>query len=251
MLSFQKIKILGLFVFLPFGLAGESLQTNVVFSDVSITEKETGKIYLTIDSPERISGLQFELQYNKDKVLLGKPEFSSKNQHFLLYTGKDSSLMKVVVFSLEGRELDMSEPVLTIPLSATREFEGSEELIIKEFVASSPSGTKINLKVSAGKIFIVPSLPKKFHLNQNFPNPFNAETIIKFDLPEGAIISLAIYNVLGKKVRELKDEIAVAGSHSITWDGKDDKGRQVSSGEYVCALKVGINYFTMKMVLLR
>ena len=246
-----SLLVMTLFFFLPLDLAAEDSQTRAIFSDVYITKNNNGTIYLTINSPEQISGLQFALQYDNDKVLLGKPEFSSKNRHFSLYSGVDSSLINVVAFSLEGKELDMSEPVLTIPLSAAREFEGIEELIVKEFVASSPSGTKINLRVSAGKIYIIPSLPKKFHLKQNFPNPFNAETKIKFDLPEDAIISLSIYNVLGKKVRNLVDDIATAGFHSITWDGKNDRGQHVSSGEYVCAIKVGMNYHSMKMILLR
>lgn len=242
---------LALLFHLPLNLAGDDFQTKARFSDASITHEEDGTIYLTIESHEQIAGLQFALQYDKNKLLLGKPEFSTRNRHFSVYTGSDSSIMKVVAFSLEGKELDLTEPVLTIPLSAAREFEGTEQLTVKEFVASSPTGTRINLRVSAGKIYILPSLPGKFRFNQNFPNPFNGETIIRFDLPEDAIISLAIYNILGQRIRGLKDEIAPAGFHSVTWNGKDDSGQHVSSGEYVCSLKVGINCHTMKMVLLR
>lgn len=236
---------------LPLVLEGNDFETIAVFSDVSLTQDRKGSIYLTIDSREEIAGLQFSLEYDGGTILLGKPEISSKNQHFSLYSGGDSSTMKVVAVSLEGKTLDLSEPVLMIPLKVSREPGRVEELTVKEFMASSPSGSRINLRVSAGRIYVVPSLPKEFRLTQNFPNPFNSETVIRFDLPEDAIIYLAIYDVSGEQVRGLKEAIVPAGSYSVLWDGTDDVGEAVSSGEYVCSLRVGANYHTMKMVLLR
>lgn len=234
-----------------FVLAGDRFQTKALFSDVSLTEDLGGTVYLTIESPEKIAGLQFSIEYDGDKLFLGKPEFSPENRHFSIYSGGDSSTMNVVAFSVEGKELDLSGPVLTIPLSAAREFEGVQKLNVKEFVASTPSGTKINLRVSAGKIYILPSLPRRLRLTQNFPNPFNSETLIRFDLPEDAVVSLAIYSISGQKVRALRDNVAPAGFHSVTWDGNNDRGQPVASGAYVCSLRVGANYHTMKMVLLR
>jgi len=77
-------------------------------------------------------------------------------------------------------------------------------------------------------------LPKEFVLQQNYPNPFNPETQIRFDLPEAAKIQLAIYNVGGEQVRTLANTFMQAGSHSITWEGKDANGRQAPSiGVYV------------------
>lgn len=125
------------------------------------------------------------------------------------------------------------------------------DLIVKDFVASTPEGRQIRVKVAGGTIHVLPPLPDRFQLSQNFPNPFNQETVIKFDLPEDAVIHLAAYTVLGEKVRVLKDGVLEAGYHQVRWDGRDESGDPVSPGEYVCSLKVGANYHTMKMVLLR
>ncbi|MEE9166486.1 MAG: FlgD immunoglobulin-like domain containing protein [Candidatus Neomarinimicrobiota bacterium] len=236
---------------LPFALECNDFETTAAFSNASLSKDEKGSIYLTIDSEEEISGLQFLLQYDESRLILGKPEISPNNQHFTIYTGVDSNILEVVAVSLEGKTLDLSEPVLMIPLEAAKEFESVEHLTVKEFEAASPSGTKINLRVSAGKIYVVPSLPSKFRLTQNFPNPFSSETIIRFDLPEDAVILLAIYDVSGEKVKELRSEIVPAGSYSVSWDGKDTEGRPLSSGAYFCSLKVGVNYHSIKMVLLR
>ncbi|MCH8069315.1 MAG: T9SS type A sorting domain-containing protein [Candidatus Marinimicrobia bacterium] len=226
-------------------------QTKAIFSETSLTLEQDGTVYLTIDSPEQIGGIQFSLEYDTNKLSLGKPVISESNQHFTIYSGMDSNLINVVAFSLEGGELDLSSPVLMIPLSAKGEYLGSTELMVKDFILSSPGGNKINLKITAGEIFILPELPKKFKLTQNYPNPFNSETVIRYDLPEDAIIKLSIYNVLGQKIRVLEDGIMSAGFHAAVWDGKDENGKPLSSGEYIFSLKVGVNAHSMKMVLLR
>lgn len=93
--------------------------------------------------------------------------------------------------------------------------------------------------------------PKDFELYQNFPNPFNAETLIKFDLRRPAEVSLAIYNVLGQKVKTFVKGRSQAGLQSIRWDGTDEKGNDLSTGIYFYQLKVGEVKETKRLVLLK
>jgi len=80
--------------------------------------------------------------------------------------------------------------------------------------------------------------PKEFQLFQNYPNPFNAQTRIKFAIPKKAKIELQIYNIKGRLVRNLiSNESYEPGVHNILWDGKSDKGLNVSSGIYLYNLK--------------
>jgi hypothetical protein len=81
--------------------------------------------------------------------------------------------------------------------------------------------------------------PKDFELFQNQPNPFNHETIIKYNLSRSSYVSLSIYNILGQKVRSLVNEYQKAGPKTVTWDGKDEKGKDLSSGIYFYRLSVG------------
>lgn len=244
--------LLFLFLGLIQFLAAGKPQSEVVFSNVSLTQSQDGIIYVLIDSEENIAALQFVLEYDRSKILMGKPAFSAENEHFSIQTGSDSSLMKVVAFSLGGRLLDTSDPVLMIPLSALGDFEGTIPLNVRKFVASDPNGKMINLKVFAGKVFIVPMLPRKFNFSQSFASFSQNEPVIRLDLPEAALVNLAIYDVEGQAVRMIEyREILEAGFHSITWDGMDEEGEPVSAGEYVCSLKVGVNLHAMKMVLLR
>lgn len=89
-------------------------------------------------------------------------------------------------------------------------------------------------------------LPKPFTLSQNRPNPFNPVTIIPFTIPQESRVTLAIYNLAGKKVAVLADNVFLAGEHSVEWDA----GR-FSSGVYLYKLEAGEFVETKKMMLIR
>ena len=98
--------------------------------------------------------------------------------------------------------------------------------------------------------------PKDFELFQNHPNPFNPSTKIEFrvqslEFREPRHTTLKIYNILGQKVRTLVDEPKRPGSYEVIWDGKDEKGKDVSSGIYFYQLKLGEITQTKRMILLK
>ena len=94
--------------------------------------------------------------------------------------------------------------------------------------------------------------PKDYTLEQNYPNPFNPTTNIKFSLPVKNTISLTVYDILGRKVRTLiASQIYSKGSYKVTWDGTNDYGQKVSSGNYIYTLKYGNFQISKKMTLLK
>ena len=95
------------------------------------------------------------------------------------------------------------------------------------------------------------ALPDKFELNQNWPNPFNPETSIRFRIPKRSLVELSIYNLAGQKIRALVGSELAAGSHTIVWDGKNDNGRSLSSGVYLYRLRYEGVSLTRKMILLK
>jgi phage FluMu protein gp41 len=95
------------------------------------------------------------------------------------------------------------------------------------------------------------SLPKSFELKQNYPNPFNPSTDIVFNLEQSSNITLTIFNVLGQKVKVLADESKLAGTYSLSWDGRDDMGALVSTGLYFYTLTDGSKSVTKKMALMK
>ena len=93
------------------------------------------------------------------------------------------------------------------------------------------NGGRIGVRLERRLIPAV-TLPQQFALHANAPNPFNAETLIRFDLPTEARVSIEVYNVLGQKVRTLLQERRAAGRYQIGWDSRDDAGRALASGVY-------------------
>src|SRR5574341_400501 len=83
----------------------------------------------------------------------------------------------------------------------------------------------------------VAKIPHNFFVGQNIPNPFNAETIIAFGLPQASQVKLEIFNILGQNVKTLVDGKLEAGYHQISWDGKNANGKKVVSGVYFYRLK--------------
>ena len=94
-------------------------------------------------------------------------------------------------------------------------------------------------------------LPEVFTLHQNYPNPFNPTTQIKYDLPEDSFVSIAIYDVMGRNIRNLMNVNQAAGYHSIRWDAKNDIGEGVAAGMYIYTIQAGEFRATKKMVLLK
>jgi hypothetical protein len=95
------------------------------------------------------------------------------------------------------------------------------------------------------------SIPKTYQLFQNYPNPFNPATEIKYQLPKASEVKLAIYNVLGEKVRILVQEKKDPGVHHARWDGINDHGIPLSSGIYFYRLSAGNYESVRKMILIR
>ena len=94
-------------------------------------------------------------------------------------------------------------------------------------------------------------IPTEFALHENYPNPFNPTTTLRFDLPEISDITLTIYNMLGQKVRTFNYQNTSAGYHSVTWDATNDYGEQVGAGVYLYQLQTKDFVKTRKMVLLK
>jgi len=93
--------------------------------------------------------------------------------------------------------------------------------------------------------------PKVFTLHQNAPNPFNPATSIPFSLAGSGSVRLVIHDALGRTVRTLVNGPRAAGKHTVVWDGRDDSGREVSSGVYICRMRAGTFEKSIKMTFMR
>jgi hypothetical protein len=92
------------------------------------------------------------------------------------------------------------------------------------------------------------TIPRNFVLHQNFPNPFNPETSICFELPKTTQVVLKIFNIRGQEVKKLVDMPLEPGYHTVHWDGKDNRGKMQASGVYFYHFKAEEFQQTRKML---
>jgi hypothetical protein len=94
-------------------------------------------------------------------------------------------------------------------------------------------------------------VPATFELSQNFPNPFNPSTVIRYEIATSSRVVLRVLNLLGQEVRTLVNEQRPAGAFEVIWDGSNNLGQQVSSGAYLYRLEAADVVQTRKMLFLR
>jgi hypothetical protein len=103
---------------------------------------------------------------------------------------------------------------------------------------------EVNATVLATGVEIV--MPDRYELAQNYPNPFNPTTTIRYALPQSGLVSITVYNLLGKEVARLVDQVQEPGWHSVIWDASG-----MNSGLYLVRMQAGKQVFTRKMMLLK
>lgn len=119
----------------------------------------------------------------------------------------------------------------------SNDLEGSSELF-------GPVGVQYNF--SDGPNIPVPLVNG---IKSIYPNPFNPITTISFSMEKDAPVEISIYNQKGQAVRRLAASSMSKGNHRLSWDGRDDNGRSVSSGIYLMKLNLGGALFTRKLTL--
>lgn len=97
----------------------------------------------------------------------------------------------------------------------------------------------------------ITSIPSEFQIHQNFPNPFNPNTTIFYDVNKESSVKISVFDLLGREIVTLVNQIEQAGSKSINWDGRDFTGNMVNAGVYIYQIEAEGFIQTKKMVVLK
>ena len=182
-----------------------------------------------------------ELEVSND-VRRGKPEEALAKAKALIEKYPDADMSRRLLFQM------------ALIYWYDLEDHAKSREVLKGFIAKYPSGMLSEL--ARARLGLEPRARRKVQEVKDIylssaPNPFNSRTVVKFALPEDSSVRLEIYDVLGRKVRKLFEGRKEAGRYSMIWDGKDERGRDVSSGVYVIRLEVGKENLSRKLILLR
>jgi len=192
-------------------------------------------------------------------------------QAYGLSLGFDPENIEIVSYSSQF-ESDFSqenEPALSnlngVGVISFADFGSTDEsrgLVTVTFKSQIPAGSinvsDINVVDLSGQVsrlqnrsVAFASLPDRVSLGQNFPNPFNPETVIPFALPESGAARVSIYNLVGQEIAVLVDDHMDAGRHTVRWNGRDDLGRAASTGIYFVRMIAGSDLAVSKIVLMK
>ncbi len=94
-------------------------------------------------------------------------------------------------------------------------------------------------------------LPETAELEQNYPNPFNPSTTIRYSVPVKSFTSIAVYNILGQKVRTLFHDLRDPGTYEVEWNGRNESNLPVASGLYLCRFESSGKVVSRKMLFLK
>ena len=95
------------------------------------------------------------------------------------------------------------------------------------------------------------NVPDSYLLHQNFPNPFNPKTKIRYDLQKSGFVNIDIYNVIGKHIKSLVNEKQEIGYQSVYWNATDASGQPVPAGLYIYTIQTDDFSSTKKMILVK
>jgi uncharacterized repeat protein (TIGR01451 family) len=174
-------------------------------------------------------------------------------------TQSESESMGFYLYRKESREQEFQK-ITSSPIPAAGNSQVARHYEYMDKVDLSPSNSYsyqladigFNGKITVhDAIAVTTSAPQSYELKQNFPNPFNMSTTIRFQLRQSDNVELLIYNMKGQLVRTLVKGHLEAGVHEMLWDGCDNSGQIVPSGNYIYSLKVNDFEQVQKMILVK
>jgi len=208
------------------------------------------QVHIEYDGP--IRGMEFELKFDSELIEVQTPHLLDIQGNVMISSAMiDEDTKKVIVSDMQG---GIIEPNGYAYLSIPVQFKGSNyDIGLIQLENVNLAGVKGDLiqQVTRSAISEVKLIPNDFSLQQNFPNPFNPSTEIRFDLPKEGHVELLVYNMAGQKVRTIESGNMKPGYHSMIWNGTNDNGSRVSTGMYFYSIQTNNFQAVKKMLFLK
>ena len=240
----------------PLGV-NETAELSLRLGSDRVVAGETMFVDVSLANVQALMGYGFVLNYDAEKFEF--VEAIPAAEDLLMSSGGETPLLKgwspeagqvrVMNAIVNGSDVSGGGDIVRLVFRVLRDFEDNARFEIAEGLVFDPSQLANPL---AGGVLDIQTTPTEFALLQNFPNPFNPETTIGYELAESADVTLQIYNVVGQVVRTLMAaEPQSVGRYQVRWDGMDDRGMPVSSGIYFYQISAGKFQDVRKLMLLK
>ncbi|MBD3384902.1 T9SS type A sorting domain-containing protein [candidate division KSB1 bacterium] len=228
------------FTFYPGSYVYGSHSVKVIVSDMD-NARTSHQWYLQLKTSVELNTFSCSAAPYQGVELFWETASEVDNSGFNVYR----SLSKEGTYKKINTELILSNP--------ERRYEFIDEQVQagREYFYKIEDVSLYGFQTKHGPVSIQAAVPRDFELSQNFPNPFNPTTMIRFQLPKPVRVRLDIYNIQGQLVNTLVDAIRETGYHELVWNGRNDAGELVSSGVYYYRLVADDFTMTRKMAFLK
>lgn len=207
---------------------------------------------------------QYTYTFNQNEILAGLQLYSIGSDlngngkmdfYVLAYYGNSPYRQSVKIFDISTNQVILERNdnnyYFSYPTLVDVNNDGLKECVISKFDYPLFNGYSIEVYSTPASGIDESTTPGQFQLYQNFPNPFNPSTTIRFDVPSGSLVQLKIFDVTGELIKTITADVQNAGEHEIVWDGTSDKGIRQPSGVYFYQLITNSTTESRKMILLR
>ena len=181
--------------------------------------------------------------YAFESILPGYYAGRPRHLHYKITSPSGLELVTQCYFEVDpltDEDWEENHPGLVIPLEDTENgLVGVFNIVMDEEASLASIDNK------------PPNLPKRFHLETSYPNPFNNSIKIDFTINNFGYVDIGIYDIIGKWVSNLVGKKMHSGKHNIVWKGDDMAGNAVSSGTYLVMMKFGGSIQTKKINLIK
>lgn len=218
----------------------------------TVAESNDSKVNLAVEATEDVYGLQFEIKYNTDELVLNT--ITSKVDGLTFeYREKDNGLVKGLLFSMQGNAISNSDNLsnlLEFEFSEKDNFNGTSTVDFVDIILAGQHGSSIEVTASSFDVN-TNIIPVATNLGSNYPNPFNPTTSIDYSIGESGMTSLTIYDLNGAVVKNLVSQSLDAGTYQAVWNATNNSGNPVASGRYILKMTAPNYSETITMTLLK
>ena len=215
---------------------------SAIFANTSVVlnkaNETSSHVTVQVNSDHDIYGIQFDLKYDPSKLSIDPSLIIGAEDVYA--TDKGNGILRVLMFDFDGQPLHpkSANALITLPfevnglndISSLLEFTGEQ-------IVAGYNGEKIDASFENFYVNVEAELPNITSLSKNYPNPFNPSTTINYSVSKSGFVSLVIYDLNGATVKTLVNQVVDRNDYSITWDGKNNNGQSVASGQYFYVMK--------------
>ncbi len=216
----------------------------------NIYEKSGNKISLPLymDGRSGIIAMSFVLAYDPQFLKAIGASVIPLTQDYLIATNIEKGQIKVALAGSQPINESGAVVNLEFEVLKTEPPDANCQLQITELLVND---VQIRANIQPVEFRVKSSIPTEYALHYNYPNPFNSETLIKYQIPQPGKVILNIYNPLGQEIRSLIDRENMAGYHEVIWDGKNNQGQPAPSGLYFYRIQAAEFQAVKKLLLIK